>query len=926
MDNQLENELNHEYLKLYNVIIQLQNHINIIKNKFIITITEYSFYIDNINKISTNLDEMFFKIKNNNIKTIIYNKNELSSVNDADIIYDKKNITKNTLFIPVPKKKFVNYFKNNQFECFNNKLFIDIKASIKHRIMEMGYINLLESLKLIYYKYNFNLLINNELLEYILIYNTIFHPVLFYYDNTLKYSENITICKMSKKSSFKINSLFLKNNGADIIFKIDGKYLVCIGYFNIDNNYFTKKSIMPLYYNFSFKYDIIEIKILKELDTIPLWFREKYLKYLGFRKIVSYTEDEIYDDIKSKYSFYKKIIAKPINKSIDYFVNSDIEQMVNILNILYYNEKKHDFVIFLIDITKNKKIETHCLYNLILNSIEPYIDYSSKNIINCFDSIKKITYNNLSFKEKLKVNHDIPSDIKEQLEEKIQDLKPSNNDYFKQKLFIDTLINYPWAYPSKITDNNNKYFIDIKNKINNKIYGHNESKKILFRILGKWLVSKTNTGVVIGLHGPPGVGKTHFAKTIGEILDIPFIQINLGGHNDVEYLIGHGYTYSSAQPGIIVKELSKKTTSRCILFFDELDKISSKNNSNEISGVLIHLTDPESNKEFQDRFFQGINFDISNCLIMFSYNDATKIDPILLDRMNKIKAPEYTLNDKLQLSKKYFIPELVDELNLNKINIELSDSVIEYIIYKYTNEAGVRELKRLLSKLLLQINVDYIENKIKDKVIITEANISNYLGITKINIQKINNVSNIGIINGLYATSGGHGGIILIQIKPNVISKNFEIKCTGSQGNVMKESAYVSYNIAQNIMKNESPDWTPNEYGYHFHAPDGGTPKDGPSAGSAITLCFLSVFKNKHIKNNVAITGEIDLCGKVSKIGGVNLKIKGAIMAGVDTIIFPKENESDVTELIKNDNTIDNMNFVFVEHIKDTFQHIFIDP
>ena len=149
MDNQLENELNHEYLKLYNVIIQLQNHINIIKNKFIITITEYSFYIDNINKISTNLDEMFFKIKNNNIKTIIYNKNELSSVNDADIIYDKKNITKNTLFIPVPKKKFVNYFKNNQFECFNNKLFTDIKASIKHRIMEMGYINLLESLKLI---------------------------------------------------------------------------------------------------------------------------------------------------------------------------------------------------------------------------------------------------------------------------------------------------------------------------------------------------------------------------------------------------------------------------------------------------------------------------------------------------------------------------------------------------------------------------------------------------------------------------------------------------------------------------------------------------------------------------------------------------------------------------------------------------------
>ena len=174
------------------------------------------------------------------------------------------------------------------------------------------------------------------------------------------------------------------------------------------------------------------------------------------------------------------------------------------------------------------------------------------------------------------------------------------------------------------------------------------------RVIGKWVVSTTGSVPCIGLCGPPGVGKTHFSRSLSEIMNLPFIQINLGGQNDAEYLIGHGYTYTSSQPGMLIRKICENKSNRCIIYFDELDKISSKHNNYEISAILTHLTDPESNKCFQDRFFQGIDFDLSNHLLIFSYNDARKIDPILLDRITQIDVDEYTKSEKLKLSKDFF--------------------------------------------------------------------------------------------------------------------------------------------------------------------------------------------------------------------------------------------------------------------------------
>ena len=246
-------------------------------------------------------------------------------------------------------------------------------------------------------------------------------------------------------------------------------------------------------------------------------------------------------------------------------------------------------------------------------------------------------------------------------------MKSMNNDYYKQLTYVKNIIKYPW-YNSNIKDffsdmkNNNKVIDFIKNidkKLHNLTYGHTTTKNYIVELMGKWISNPSSGGTSIGLVGPPGVGKTLIAKSISKALDIPFAQITLGGQNDGEILHGHGYTYSGSQPGLIIKKMVEMGKPRCILYFDELDKTAAKNGKvNEISSILIHLTDPNMNKSFQDRFFQGVEFPLERVIFIFSYNDSKLIDPILLDRITEIKMKPYTTQDKLVIAKKFIIPEI----------------------------------------------------------------------------------------------------------------------------------------------------------------------------------------------------------------------------------------------------------------------------
>jgi ATP-dependent Lon protease len=268
----------------------------------------------------------------------------------------------------------------------------------------------------------------------------------------------------------------------------------------------------------------------------------------------------------------------------------------------------------------------------------------------------------------------MPDKIKQLALDKVSEMKSNNNDYHKQLLFVKTLIKFPWIsheetnfFKQKLNEQEPLVlFTEIEDKFNKKVFGHPKAKEQFILQIARWLSNPLGKGSTIGLGGPPGVGKTLLAKSVGEILDLPFIQITLGGQNDGELLHGHGYTYSGAQPGMIIRKLAEIGKSRCIIYFDELDKCSSKHGVNEISSILIHLTDPNMNQSFQDRFFQGIDFPLQNCIFIASYNDSSLIDPILLDRFVEINVTPYTLSDKVTIIKDFVLPEIIKEIGLNK--------------------------------------------------------------------------------------------------------------------------------------------------------------------------------------------------------------------------------------------------------------------
>ena len=362
---------------------------------------------------------------------------------------------------------------------------------------------------------------------------------------------------------------------------------------------------------------------------------------------------------------------------------------------------------------------------------------------------------------------------------------------------------------------------------------------------------------------------------------------------------------------MIIKKMVEMGKSRCILYFDELDKTCSKHgNVNEITSILIHLTDPNMNKTFQDRFFQGVEFPLDKVIMIFSYNDSKLVDPILLDRIKEIKVQPYTIEDKINICQNYLIKELSNSVSMDNM-VNINDNNIEFIIENYTHEAGVREVKRKIEDIFMNLNIDkiYQRNIFKKnpkKINLTKSKIIEILKKEDVSKRLIHDTPLVGIINGMYATSNGNGGITPIQIYPNIqhSENKYEIKLTGKQGDVMKESVLCSLTCALEYLKSKEYDigllFSSNlKYGFHVHTPDGATPKDGPSAGCAFTCAFISRILNRKIKNDIAMTGEIELTGKISQIGGLEFKLQGAKKAGIKTAYIPFENKNDLDDIKK---------------------------
>jgi endopeptidase La len=976
--NIILNILKNEYMKRAQLIFNTTRHIDFLCSEHIISQNENSRYMKMLNDITKFLNIIYNNIikesNNDDIDDDCHDNTNIKTNINTNTIYDRLtsdiNIQNNISFIENINKKFHDIYLTNSISLiniFDDKMiffeeFNELDEMLKKIMIIIGCSDM-ENLLYIYTKIPLKNLFSSEThLNLIEILQKTFVPLYINLDKKQNSESMVSISKCNKiplkyeilLGNFYVVNIYIPNISNPI-------YLNIYGFFKIDClNIISRTSQICCKLINKKKKDFYNSLINKK-KSIPTEFKQFHIKNLNIGEILANDEKTYGSLLMNDYALIKNYSNSSFKQLFEEFIQSSIEGKFKIIKILLLShqfsnpqniENNHTQYAnnagLLFGLVKESKIGTSIIADVIFKNLNLYaknkLSKSNSSIKFDLDKLNNIDADDIDLNDQLAMNKNIPDKIKKLIKMKLSEMKSGNSEYYKQLTYVKTLIDFPWVSKHDIDifttyshDNDKKKEIihEIKERINNRVYGHYECKESILELVGKWFSNPKSLGKAIGLLGPPGVGKTLLARELGYALDIPFAQINLGGVEDGSILSGHSITYSGAVPGLIVKKIVEAGKSRCILFFDELDKTSYHHGRNEIFDILMHVIDTTQNTEFTDKFFQEIKFPIDKILFIFSFNDKNKVDRILLDRMEIIKVDAYSTEDKIKIINNFIIKDMKNEFGFNDYIININDEDSEYIIETYTSEAGVRGIKRKIEKLFSRMNMDRLmergvfETQTKE-IILDRDLIDKYIKKPKITNKKINSQPKIGNVNGLYATTTGMGGIIPILIYKNHNNNGrFKLELTGKQGDVMKESVKFAFTIAINLVKSKFRKEFKKKFrgGLHIHTPDGATAKDGPSAGAAFTLAFISVILGKKIKNDIGLTGEIEQDGNITAIGGLEHKLPGAKKAGIRLAFVPKENEKDLEKLRENNKNLFDHSFdcILVDHISEILDLALID-
>ena len=488
---------------------------------------------------------------------------------------------------------------------------------------------------------------------------------------------------------------------------------------------------------------------------------------------------------------------------------------------------------------------------------------------------------------KLKAGKEVKEKIQKEIN-RFKSLGQGSAESSVERGYLETLLELPWDKTSR--DNT-----DIKRAekiLERDHYGLEQVKERILEFLAVRSLTKQGDSPIICLVGPPGTGKTSIARSVAEALNKKYVRICLGGVRDEAEIRGHRRTYVGAMPGRIVTGLKQAGVKNPLMLLDEIDKVSS-DYKGDTSSALLEVLDSEQNNHFRDHYVE-IPVDLSEVLFIATANSTAEIPRPLLDRMETIEVTSYTANEKFHIAKEHLIGKQLKKNGLEDNRLTISDGALKEIIISYTSEAGVRELERQIARVCRVAAKEIVENG-KQSVSVTQKNLDKFLGMERYSFDTMNNVKEIGLVNGLAWTSVGGE---TLQIEVVVVKGTGKIVITGQLGDVMQESAKaaISY-IRSKISELGIAEDFYEKNDIHLHVPEGAVPKDGPSAGITMTTALISALTGKPVPQNLAMTGEITLRGRVLPIGGLREKLTAAHRAGIREIILPKENQKDLEEV-----------------------------
>lgn len=512
--------------------------------------------------------------------------------------------------------------------------------------------------------------------------------------------------------------------------------------------------------------------------------------------------------------------------------------------------------------------------------------------------------------------NDLPDYVKdvafEELD-RLSSMQPAASEYGVIRNYLDWIVNLPWQKYSKDRLDLKK----IEQILTNDHFGLQKPKERVLEYIAVKKLKGQLKGPILCFVGPPGVGKTSIGKSVARSMNRKFIRLSLGGIHDEAEIRGHRRTYIGAMPGKIIMEIKRQGTANPVFMLDEIDKLG-RDFRGDPASALLEVLDPEQNNTFIDNYI-NLPFDLSEVMFITTANSLETIPPALRDRMEIIEFTSYVENEKIEIARHFLIPKEMDANGLKGKSIRFQKSALEELCRYYVREAGVRNLQRRIGSILRKLAKEFASGN-EAKYVITSSNVKDYLGTRKFSLELANRKAEIGVATGLAWTQ--YGGEILFCESIRMPGKG-NIILTGLLGEVMKESARIamSYLKANQTKLKISPKDI-EKYDIHIHFPAGSVPKDGPSAGVTLTTSLASLFMQKKVRHDIAMTGEITLLGKVLPIGGLKEKLLAAKRAGIRHVIVPEENRDSISDI--DQSIVENMQITYVSDVAEILKMVLI--